>query len=320
MIPIAGSAYTYSYATMGELVAWIIGWDLILEYAVGAATVAIAWSEYFNKVLEYVGLAHPVSNGAIHRSRRRPDGVHGIINIPAIIILARSDGAADSRHRRNRPSSTRVIVITKVAIVLLVIVHRLGLHQPGQSHAVRSDPDDLHDAAGRDASLRRRHGHSGRRRRRVLRLHRLRRGVDRGAGSQEPEARHADRHPGLAGHLHGALRAVLARAERRRDGRGLPDRGQGSVGRLRDHEVHDRLRVAGQVRDGRHSCRVLVGDPGHAAGAVARVLLDEPRRPGAEDLLRGAPEVQDAVEVEHAVLRPDGGSSPASSRRTSSAR
>src|SRR5436305_14040625 len=59
MIPIAGSAYTYSYATMGELVAWIIGWDLCLEYAVGAATVAIAWSEYFNKVLEYVGLSVP---------------------------------------------------------------------------------------------------------------------------------------------------------------------------------------------------------------------------------------------------------------------
>ena len=49
MIPVAGSAYTYSYATMGEFVAWIIGWDLVLEYAVGAATVAIAWSEYLNK-------------------------------------------------------------------------------------------------------------------------------------------------------------------------------------------------------------------------------------------------------------------------------
>src|SRR6201985_2870357 len=59
MIPVAGSAYTYSYVTMGELVAWIIGWDLVLEYAVGAATVAIAWSEYFNKVLEYVGLHVP---------------------------------------------------------------------------------------------------------------------------------------------------------------------------------------------------------------------------------------------------------------------
>src|SRR6201996_9317268 len=50
-IPIAGSAYTYSYATMGELIAWIIGWDLILEYAVGAATVGIAWSEYLNNLL-----------------------------------------------------------------------------------------------------------------------------------------------------------------------------------------------------------------------------------------------------------------------------
>jgi amino acid transporter len=51
MIPMAGSAYTYAYATMGELAAWIIGWDLILEYAIGAATVGIAWSEYFNKLL-----------------------------------------------------------------------------------------------------------------------------------------------------------------------------------------------------------------------------------------------------------------------------
>ena len=70
MIPIAGSAYTYSYATMGELVAWIIGWDLVLEYAVGAATVAIAWSEYFNKVLGVRrACSIPVSNGAIRRSR-----------------------------------------------------------------------------------------------------------------------------------------------------------------------------------------------------------------------------------------------------------
>src|SRR5438132_11362962 len=51
MIPIAGSAYTYSYATLGELVAWIIGWDLVLEYAIGAATVGIAWSEYLNRLL-----------------------------------------------------------------------------------------------------------------------------------------------------------------------------------------------------------------------------------------------------------------------------
>src|SRR3982751_2635020 len=59
MIPVAGSAYTYSYATMGEFMAWIIGWDLVLEYAIGAATVSIAWSEYLNKLLHYVGLNVP---------------------------------------------------------------------------------------------------------------------------------------------------------------------------------------------------------------------------------------------------------------------
>src|SRR6478736_108673 len=52
MIPIAGSAYTYAYTTMGELIAWIIGWALVLEYALGAATVSIAWSEYLNKLLD----------------------------------------------------------------------------------------------------------------------------------------------------------------------------------------------------------------------------------------------------------------------------
>src|SRR5215475_5938128 len=86
MIPIAGSAYTYSYATMGELVAWIIGWDLVLEYAVGAATVSIAWSEYFNKVLEFVGFQIPYQWS--HSPLESMNGVSGIMNIPAVVILA----------------------------------------------------------------------------------------------------------------------------------------------------------------------------------------------------------------------------------------
>src|SRR5213596_1811789 len=82
MIPVAGSAYTYSYATMGEFVAWIIGWDLILEYAVGAATVSIAWSEYFNRVLEWFGMRIPYewSHSPFEMATT---GAHGIINIPA---------------------------------------------------------------------------------------------------------------------------------------------------------------------------------------------------------------------------------------------
>src|ERR1700756_4399951 len=77
MIPIAGSAYTYAYATLGELVAWIIGWALIMEYALGAATVSIAWSEYLNKLL---GGAIPYSLCHSPFEAVSAAGEHGIIN------------------------------------------------------------------------------------------------------------------------------------------------------------------------------------------------------------------------------------------------
>src|SRR5262245_57387150 len=68
MAPVAGSAYTYAYTTMGELFAWIIGWDLVLEYAVGAATVANGWSGYFRGVLGKLGLALPIAlSGPPHK-------------------------------------------------------------------------------------------------------------------------------------------------------------------------------------------------------------------------------------------------------------
>ena len=118
MIPIAGSAYTYSYATMGEFVAWIIGWDLVLEYAVGAATVAIAWSEYFNRVLEFVGLQIPYQWR--HSPFEAMDGVQGIMNIPAVFILALLSGLL-IRGTRESAFVNNLIVITKVAIVLMVI-------------------------------------------------------------------------------------------------------------------------------------------------------------------------------------------------------
>lgn len=120
LIPVAGSAYTYSYATMGELVAWIIGWDLVLEYAVGAATVAIAWSEYFNRVLDWFGMrisyqwSHSPFETAIGT------GEHGIMNIPAVFILLLLTLLL-IRGTKESAFVNGIIVVLKVSIVLLVI-------------------------------------------------------------------------------------------------------------------------------------------------------------------------------------------------------
>jgi APA family basic amino acid/polyamine antiporter len=129
MIPIAGSAYTYSYTTMGEFIAWIIGWDLVLEYALGAATVAIGWSQYFNNFLETFFNCHipfALSHSPFEISTTTTGmyaneiGTRGLINLPAIFILLMLTlllikGTAESAIVNN------VIVIVKVAIVLMII-------------------------------------------------------------------------------------------------------------------------------------------------------------------------------------------------------
>jgi APA family basic amino acid/polyamine antiporter len=120
MIPIAGSAYTYSYATMGELVAWIIGWDLVLEYAVGAATVAIAWSEYANRVLEWFGLRIPYQWSHSPFETMHGTDIHGVINIPAIVILFALTLLL-IRGTQESATVNAIIVVVKVSIVLLVI-------------------------------------------------------------------------------------------------------------------------------------------------------------------------------------------------------
>jgi basic amino acid/polyamine antiporter, APA family len=129
MIPVAGSAYTYSYATMGELVAWIIGWDLVLEYAVGAATVAIAWSEYANRVLEWFGLRIPYQWSHSPLESMAGTGVHGIINIPAIVILGLLTLLL-IRGTQESATVNAVIVVLKVSIVLLVIAIGWGFINP----------------------------------------------------------------------------------------------------------------------------------------------------------------------------------------------
>jgi APA family basic amino acid/polyamine antiporter len=124
MIPVAGSAYTYSYATMGEFVAWIIGWDLILEYAVAAATVSSAWSEYANLVLDWFGLKIPYQ--WCHTPfEHDPAGVTGIINLPAIFILFLLTLLL-IRGTKESAFVNGLIVVLKVSIVLLII--GLGWH------------------------------------------------------------------------------------------------------------------------------------------------------------------------------------------------
>src|ERR1700726_1492534 len=119
MIPVAGSAYTYSYATMGELVAWIIGWDLILEYAVAAATVSTAWSEYANRVLSWFNWQLPYQ-WTHSPFEHDPGGVYGIMNIPALFILFVLTLLL-IRGTRESALVNGFIVILKVSIVLLFI-------------------------------------------------------------------------------------------------------------------------------------------------------------------------------------------------------
>jgi basic amino acid/polyamine antiporter, APA family len=113
MIPVAGSAYTYSYATMGEFIAWIIGWDLVLEYAVGAATVGISWSRYFVKFLEGFDIHLPVS-----LTVGPWDG--GIINLPAVFIIILMSLLLIKGTRESAFVNT-IIVALKVSVVLIFI-------------------------------------------------------------------------------------------------------------------------------------------------------------------------------------------------------
>jgi len=123
MIPVAGSAYTYAYATMGELVGWIIGWDLVLEYAVGAGTVSVSWSRYVAALLRDFGINLPAQwTLSPFETATLVDGttVHGIVNLPAILIVA-AISALLIRGIQESARVNAVIVVIKVAVVLTVV-------------------------------------------------------------------------------------------------------------------------------------------------------------------------------------------------------
>jgi APA family basic amino acid/polyamine antiporter len=125
MIPVAGSAYTYSYATMGEFMAWIIGWDLVLEYALGAATVGVSWSRYLLELLAKFNIHLPpqlicspwetltLSNGTVVEG--------GIVNLPAIFIVSLLSLLL-IKGTKESASLNNFLVVVKVAVVLIFIV------------------------------------------------------------------------------------------------------------------------------------------------------------------------------------------------------
>ena len=124
MIPVAGSAYTYSYATMGEFMAWIIGWDLVLEYALGAATVGVSWSRYFLELLNKFDIHLPHSLiCSPWETLKLGDGTiieGGMINLPAIFIVSLLSLLL-IRGTKESASMNNVLVVVKVLVVLLFI-------------------------------------------------------------------------------------------------------------------------------------------------------------------------------------------------------
>jgi basic amino acid/polyamine antiporter, APA family len=121
-VPIAGSAYTYGYATIGEFVAWIIGWDLILEYALGAATVAVGWSGYLVSILKDFGIQFPAALSAAPGTQVLTSSgeVTAVFNLPAVLItvivtILLVVGIKESANVNS------AIVIIKVAVIIMII-------------------------------------------------------------------------------------------------------------------------------------------------------------------------------------------------------
>ena len=157
-IPISGSAYTYTYATMGELLAWIIGWDLILEYAVGAATVGIAWSEYLNNLLVTVLHTSPIPYSLSHSPLQSfTDPVthvteHGLINLPAFFIVA-VISLLLIKGTKESAFVNGIIVVVKVSIVVMIIIFGWSFINPVNHTPYIPSPSIFTDEHGVDHSF-----------------------------------------------------------------------------------------------------------------------------------------------------------------------
>src|SRR5690349_18060479 len=121
-IPVSGSAYTYGYATMGELVAWIIGWDLILEYAVSVAAIAVGWGQYFNDLID------DLFGWKLPDAIASAPGEGGSFNVPAVLIVFAVAGVLILGVRESARANT-IMVFVKLAIVsLFIVIAATGFH------------------------------------------------------------------------------------------------------------------------------------------------------------------------------------------------
>ena len=113
MVPVAGSAYTYAYATVGEIFAWIIGWDLILEYALATATVAVGWSGYFASLMRDVGLAIPAS-------LTTPPGA-GLFNLPAFIVVLLVTLLLVIGIKESADTNTMLVGVKTIVLIVFIV-------------------------------------------------------------------------------------------------------------------------------------------------------------------------------------------------------
>ena len=231
LIPIAGSAYTYGYATLGEFVAWMIGWDLVLEYAFGAASVSSGWSGYLVSLLQdfhiYIPPRLTTTPGDIlylYKDHWLPMGslpmgintagmphVTGVFNLVAFLALLVVTLILVVGIEESANLNTAMVLIKLAAVgVFLVIGVGFLLHHP---HLAKLNWHPYIPPSRGSGPVWNRRYH---RRSRVhfLRLHRLRCCLHSGARSEKSAARYAHRHPGHAGDLHAALHSCLSRNDR----------------------------------------------------------------------------------------------------------
>jgi basic amino acid/polyamine antiporter, APA family len=135
MVPVAGSAYTYAYATLGELFAWIIGWDLVLEYSVGSATVANGWSSYFQSVLDSAGIhLPPALAGPVIDGNGNVTGA--LINLPALVIVAIVTVVLVVGIRESARFNATMVGVKLAAVLFVILVGMFYI-----------DPDNWHPFA-----------------------------------------------------------------------------------------------------------------------------------------------------------------------------